>query len=145
MLNFVISQVSPAKPNFALQPKLLLQNSTFYLSCGSNFILGFIYLQANCTIALNTFCLCVKGCYLGYKLCKNIGVKELKTLLLHRLQNASRNGLGKLQIQTPLDLLLVVVGIHWILSKLLASLFLCVSCLGIESLDLFVCLFVCLR
>lgn len=70
-------------------------------------------------------------------LCKNTGVKELKTLLLHRLQNANPNGLGKLQIQSPLDLLLVVVGIYWILSKLLASLFLCISCLGMEFLDLF--------
>lgn len=75
------------------------------------------------------------------KLCKNIGVKQLKTLLLPRLQNASHNGLGKLQIQTPLDLMLVVVGIYWILSKLLASLFLCISCLGIEPLDLFFILF----
>lgn len=75
------------------------------------------------------------------KLCKNIGVKELKTLLLHRLQNASHNGLGKLQIQTPLDLLLVVVGIYWILSKLLARLLLYISCLGIASWDGVFCLF----
>jgi len=77
------------------------------------------------------------------KLCKNIGVKELKTLLMHRLQNANHNGLGKLQIQTPLDLLVVVVGIYWILSKLLASLLLSISCLGIESLNFFFFLFVC--
>lgn len=73
------------------------------------------------------------------KLCKNIGVKELKTWLLHRLPNASHNGLGKLQIQTPLDLLLVVVGMYWILSKLLASLILCISCWDMESLGLFFC------
>lgn len=71
-----------------------------------------------------------------------MGVNLLKTLLLHRLQNANHNGLGKLQIQTPLDLLLVVVGIYWILSKLLASLFLCILCLDIESLDFFFVLFV---
>lgn len=72
-------------------------------------------------------------------LCKNTGVKELKTLhlLLHQLQNASPNGLGRLHIQTPLDLLLVVVGICWMHSELLAALVLCISCLGIEALDLF--------
>lgn len=79
------------------------------------------------------------------KLCKNTEVEEVKTLLsllLHRLQNASYDGLGKLQMQTPLDLLPVVMGIYWILSKLLATLGLCISCLRIESLDLFFVLFV---
>lgn len=137
MLNFIISQVSPAKPNCALQPKIPFAKFNLF---------SFMWVQLYTRVHLSSSKLHNSPEYFVYvlkvvtwviKLWKNIGVKELKTLLLRRLENASHNGLGKLQIQTPLDLLPVVVGIYWILSKLLARLFLCISCLGVESLDLF--------
>lgn len=77
----------------------------------------------------------LKGCPCGYKLCENIEVKEAKALFLHGHQNASHNSLGRLQIQIPLDFLVVVVWIYWILLlKLLSSLFLCISYLDIVFL-----------
>lgn len=137
MLNCIISQVSPAKPNFAFATKIPFIKFN---------LLSFMWIQLYTWVHLSPSKLHNSPEYLIYvltvdtwviNLFKNTGVKELKTLLFHWLQNASPNGLGKLQIQTPLDLLLVVVGIYWILSKLLASLFLCISCLGMEFLDLF--------